>query len=114
MALEVNGQTIELDEEGYLVDLSSWTPEIAKALADGEDVDLSDDDEKQLFTKLESRQARKKSERIDDEDNKDSLMVFRLESLFSWSEFSKVNPGFLAYRLKSMAILVKASAALSE
>ena len=41
MALEVGGQTIELDEEGYLVDLSSWTPEIAAALATGEDVELS-------------------------------------------------------------------------
>jgi len=37
MALEVGGQSIELDEEGYLVDLASWTPEIATALATGED-----------------------------------------------------------------------------
>jgi len=43
MSLEVNGQTIELDEEGYLVDLSSWSTEVAKALADGEDVDLTDE-----------------------------------------------------------------------
>ncbi|MCQ1058642.1 VWA domain-containing protein [Photobacterium sp. ZSDE20] len=41
--------------------------------------------------KLESHQARKKTERVDDSNTKDSLMVFRLENLFSWSEFSKVN-----------------------
>ena len=43
MALEIDGQSIELDEEGYLVDLSAWTPEIAKALAEGEDVELTDE-----------------------------------------------------------------------
>lgn len=26
MALEVNGVTIETDEEGFLVNLSDWTP----------------------------------------------------------------------------------------
>ena len=43
MALEINGQTIETDEEGYLEDLSDWTPEIATAMALAEDVDLSED-----------------------------------------------------------------------
>lgn len=57
-----------------------------------EDIPLSeDDDDDENFNKLESRQARKKSERIEDDDSKDSLMIFRLENLFSWSEFSKVN-----------------------
>ena len=43
MAIEVNGQTIELDEEGYLIDLGSWTKEIGTALAAVDDVDLSDE-----------------------------------------------------------------------
>lgn len=38
-----------------------------------------------------SSQGRKKTERVDSDNSKDSLVVFRLESLFSWSEFSKVN-----------------------
>ena len=41
----VDGQEIALDEEGYLEDLSCWTPEIAKALAEGDEppVDLTDE-----------------------------------------------------------------------
>ncbi len=42
-SLEINGQSIELDEEGYLVDLPSWTPEIGEALAKAEDVELTDE-----------------------------------------------------------------------
>jgi tRNA 2-thiouridine synthesizing protein E len=41
----VDGQEIELDEEGYLVDLSSWTPEIATALAAAEEVPVELTDE---------------------------------------------------------------------
>ncbi|MEE9302642.1 MAG: TusE/DsrC/DsvC family sulfur relay protein [Thiotrichaceae bacterium] len=41
--LEVNGTSVEVDEEGYLEDLSSWTEEIATAMALAEDVDLSDE-----------------------------------------------------------------------
>ncbi len=43
MALEVNGQSIALDEDGYLENLSDWTPEVAVALAAGEDVELGDE-----------------------------------------------------------------------
>ncbi len=43
MALVVNGETIETDEEGYLEDLSLWTEDIATAMAAAEDVDLSDE-----------------------------------------------------------------------
>ena len=41
----IDGQEIELDEEGYLVDLSSWTPAIANALAeiDKPPVELTDE-----------------------------------------------------------------------
>ena len=43
MALEVNGQTIATDEEGYLENLNDWTPEIATAMALAEDVELTDE-----------------------------------------------------------------------
>lgn len=43
MALEVNGQSIALDEEGYLENLSDWTPEVAVELAASEDMELSDE-----------------------------------------------------------------------
>jgi len=42
MALVVNGAEVATDEEGYLEDLSVWTPEIADAMAKDEDVDLTD------------------------------------------------------------------------
>ena len=41
--LDVNGTSVEVDEEGYLEDLSSWTEEIATAMASAEDVELSDE-----------------------------------------------------------------------
>ena len=43
MALVVNGEEIAVDEEGYLEDLGSWTPEIAEAMAKDEDVELTDE-----------------------------------------------------------------------
>ena len=43
MALEVNGQTIATDEEGYLEDLSAWTRDIAEAMANEEDIELSEE-----------------------------------------------------------------------
>ncbi|MCK5918623.1 MAG: TusE/DsrC/DsvC family sulfur relay protein [Cocleimonas sp.] len=42
-SIEVNGQQIELDEEGYLIDLGSWTRDIGDALAKAEDVELTDE-----------------------------------------------------------------------
>ena len=41
MALEVNGTTIETDEEGYLTDLSQWTEDVAKVLAESEEVEMT-------------------------------------------------------------------------
>ncbi|MGB2742055.1 MAG: VWA domain-containing protein [Cognaticolwellia sp.] len=40
-----------------------------------------------------SETSRKKAERVDSGDDKDGMMIFRLESLFSWSEFSKLDRG---------------------
>ena len=41
--LDVNGTSVEVDEEGYLEDLSSWTEDIATAMATAEDVELTDE-----------------------------------------------------------------------
>ena len=43
MAYELNGKTFEADEEGYLVDISSWNPELAALIAADENVEMSDD-----------------------------------------------------------------------
>jgi len=37
MALEVNGKTIELDDNGNLVDPNAWDEDVAKALAAADD-----------------------------------------------------------------------------
>lgn len=42
MAIEVNGQTIETDEEGYLVNLGDWNEEVAKVLAQQDELELKD------------------------------------------------------------------------
>ncbi len=42
MALEVNGQSYETDEEGYLENLSEWTRELGSALAAADGAELSD------------------------------------------------------------------------
>jgi tRNA 2-thiouridine synthesizing protein E len=42
MGIEVNGTTYETDEEGYLVNLADWNEEIGKALAKGENVEMTD------------------------------------------------------------------------
>ncbi|MSO84764.1 MAG: TusE/DsrC/DsvC family sulfur relay protein [Rhodospirillales bacterium] len=43
MPYTVNGNTIETDEEGYLMDLSLWTQDIAAAIAQAESVDMTDE-----------------------------------------------------------------------
>ncbi len=42
MAIEVNGKTYETDEEGYLVNLSDWSEEVAQYLAQQEGVTLTE------------------------------------------------------------------------
>ena len=42
MALEINGKSIDLDDDGYLVDRTQWNEEVAKALAVTEDLPLTD------------------------------------------------------------------------
>lgn len=40
--IEVSGKTVEVDEEGYLVNRDDWNEEIAGEMAKGDDCDLSD------------------------------------------------------------------------
>jgi len=42
MALEVGGKSIEVDEEGYLVNRDDWNDDVAKAIAVEEGLDMSD------------------------------------------------------------------------
>jgi tRNA 2-thiouridine synthesizing protein E len=43
MAYEVNGQTVECDEEGYITNLSDWTKELAEVIAKKEDLEMDAD-----------------------------------------------------------------------
>ena len=42
MGIEVNGTTYETDEEGYLVNLADWNKDIAVAIAQAENVEMSE------------------------------------------------------------------------
>jgi len=40
--MDVNGKTVEVDEEGYLTDLNNWDKDIALELAKSENVEMTD------------------------------------------------------------------------
>jgi len=42
MAIEVDGKTIETDEEGYLVNLAEWNEECAKKLSEQDELELTE------------------------------------------------------------------------
>lgn len=42
MAIEVNGKTIETDDEGYLLELSDWDEDVANAIAAVDTLELTD------------------------------------------------------------------------
>ena len=42
MAIDVNGDSYETDEEGYLVDLADWNKDVAAMMATVDGCDLSD------------------------------------------------------------------------
>jgi tRNA 2-thiouridine synthesizing protein E len=42
MAYEVNGKTIEANDNGYLINIEDWNEDVAKAIAAAEGVELSD------------------------------------------------------------------------
>ena len=41
MALEINGKTLETDEEGFLLDPGEWNETVAQHIAEGERLDLN-------------------------------------------------------------------------
>ncbi len=43
MPIEVNGKSLEVDEEGYLANLSEWEPAVAEVMAKDEGLELNDD-----------------------------------------------------------------------
>ena len=43
MTIEVNGKQIEVDEEGYLSDLSQWEKDIAEVMAKEDGIKLEED-----------------------------------------------------------------------
>lgn len=43
MSIEVNGKTFEVDEEGYLADLTQWEPGVAEVMSAAEDCELTED-----------------------------------------------------------------------
>jgi len=42
MSFEINGQTFETDEDGFLLQLDGWNEEVASHLAKSEEVEMSD------------------------------------------------------------------------
>lgn len=63
-------------------------PQILPALPDDEELEAAD-----LSKAKKSETSRKQAERVDSGSDKDGMMIFRLESMFSWSEFSKLDRG---------------------
>lgn len=41
-SIEIGGKQVEVDEDGYMVNLDDWTKDIAVAMAKGDGMDLSD------------------------------------------------------------------------
>ena len=42
MSLEVNGKTIETNEDGYLVEVNDWDEDVAQAIADADELEMTD------------------------------------------------------------------------
>lgn len=42
MAIEVNGKTIDTDEEGYLTNLADWNEDVAKVLAEQDELEITE------------------------------------------------------------------------
>jgi len=43
MSIEYNGRIMETDKEGFLQDMSAWSPELAEHMAGMDDLELSED-----------------------------------------------------------------------
>ena len=43
MSIQLNGKIIETDHEGFLLEPSDWNEDVAQAIADKEDIELTED-----------------------------------------------------------------------
>ena len=43
MSYEYDGVTIEADDEGYITDISLWSPELAGQIAESENIEMNED-----------------------------------------------------------------------
>ena len=43
MPIEVNGKTLETDEEGYLANINEWEPGVAEVMAKEDELDLTNE-----------------------------------------------------------------------
>lgn len=43
MPYQVNGKVVETDEEGYITDIGEWSEQLAAAIAEAEDVEMTDE-----------------------------------------------------------------------
>jgi len=60
---------------------------------DTQDPDTEDTPESNNSEQQQSQGPRKKTNRVENPNERDGMMIFRLESLFSWSEFSNIDRG---------------------
>ena len=74
----------------WLYPSAQLNPQIMPEFDDNE---LDNDQESDQHSTAKSKSTRKKGERIEDGESRDGMMIFRLESLFSWSEFSQLDRG---------------------
>lgn len=70
------------------VPLWLYWPQVEKTTSDHEPGDVAPQKKKKLKGK---EKQRRKGEYVEDQDGRDGLLLFRLESLFSWSEYVPVN-----------------------
>lgn len=66
-------------------------PQLLPEYGDFKETEQDDDNENSSAKKSQS--SRKKAERVETGDGKSGMMIFRLESMFSWSEFVKLDRG---------------------
>ena len=43
MSYQLNGTSVEHDEEGYITELSDWSKELAELIAEDENIDMTDE-----------------------------------------------------------------------
>lgn len=67
------------------------SPEYQDLEEENEEDNENEDQQKKSAKKAQT--SRKEAERVDSPDERSGMMIFRLESLFSWSEFSKIDRG---------------------